>query len=494
MTSEPGARAPCRDPDPTLADEVDDGRDGEEVRRVAEIGDDGELVGQPVPDGAQRRVARPGIPGGDRGPAALREHPLGVGAVGDAEDAGLGQVDPADPEVAAGVLDAPGGEGDGAREEAAGPVGVAGHRVGGAVHRRGAREVTGVGDPVQVPGVEDDEAAGRVEDVDDPDVAGVGVPDRGGEDRGDPGRVGEAEQGGGMGAGGGGALRAVVVDDLDREGVRWQEALPDGEPGPGDVGAAQEQGPADVGVGSEEEQEPARLPRLAGGVPGDEVRRRDGGAAFAAEVGVGDEPGQGGPAPAVREAGPVAAGEDDGPGPAGVDDGPAADRGPRSTPGCRGGPRSAGRCARLPRQPGGQVDGEVDAEDGGDPGPGRRRREPDRAVEAVAVGEGERGLAVLGGPGDEDLRGRGAVAHREAGGDVEMDEPLVPPGAHGVPAPPWAGMSRSGCSTGRAGRPSRAMTRSRKVSADRSRSSASRLATRRRPCSTSARCRVEWAK
>ena len=370
---------------------------------------------------------------------------------------------------------------------------------------RRAREVPGVGHPVEVPGVEHDEPAGGVEDVDGADVAGVGVPGRGGEDGGQPGLVGEAEQGGGVGARPGGPLGAVVVDDLDGEGVGWQQGLPGREPGPGDVTAPEQQGPADVGVGAEEDEQPARRSRLPDGMPGEERGGRDRGAPLATEMGVGDEASQGRPAPAVGDPGAVSPGEQDDAGVAWVDGGPAAHRAAGTgTTVCRvlTVPRERAERTGLPRQPRRQVDSEVDPEHRGDPDPGRGRREPDRSVEPVAVGEGEGGLALLGRSGDEGLGRRGAVAHREARRDVEVDEPRVAPvlsrpgpaGGHGVPAPPWAGRRRSGWSAARVGSPSRAVTRSRNASAERSRSSASRRATRRRPCSTSARCRVEWAK
>ena len=52
------ARAARRDPDAQVADQVDDRGDGEEVRRVAELGDDVELVVEPGRDGAQLPLAR----------------------------------------------------------------------------------------------------------------------------------------------------------------------------------------------------------------------------------------------------------------------------------------------------------------------------------------------------------------------------------------------------------------------------------------------------
>jgi hypothetical protein len=87
---------------------------------------------------------------------------------------------------------------------------------------------------------------------------------------------------------------------------------------------------------------------------------------------------------------------------------------------------------------------EVDAQDGGDPGGGGCLDEPDRAVETVAVGQGEDRLAVLGGALDEGLGGRRAVAHREPRRDVQVGEL----GAHGAALAPV--VARSGVVVARA--------------------------------------------
>ncbi len=59
-------------------------------------------------------------------------------------------------------------------------------------------------------------------------------------------------------------------------------------------------------------------------------------------------------------------------------------------------------------------------------------RELHRAVDAVAVGEGQRVHAVLGGALDQDVRVRGAVAQRVARGDVEVDEGIAGHGSRGL--------------------------------------------------------------
>ena len=128
------------------------------------------------------------------------------------------------------------------------------------MHRRGAREVPGVGDPVEVARVEHDEPPGGVEDVDGAHLLGVGVAHRGGEHGGDAGRVGEAEQPGRVRATPGCALGTAVVHDLDGEPVAGQHRLPRGEEVAGPVAPAREHGPADVGVRAEEHEQAARPP------------------------------------------------------------------------------------------------------------------------------------------------------------------------------------------------------------------------------------------
>ena len=139
---------------------------------------------------------------------------------------------------------------------------------------------------------------------------------------------------------------------------------------------------------------------------------------------------------------------------------------PRRT-GTRAGAPAPARTApgRWPERE--RLDGEVDAEHRGDAGAAARRGEPDRAVEAVAVGEGERALAVRGGALDEVLGHRGAVAHREPRGDVEVGEPV-----HDALRP--SGRAPSRCDRCTGGTPRRRAARSTKVSASRRRSSASR--------------------
>ena len=166
-------------------------------------------------------------------------------------------MDGPDAEVGAGLLGALVGDEGGHRDEPVGAGAVSpGDLERGGVHLRGAREVPGVGDPVEVARVEDDEAAGGVEQVDGAHLVGVDVAHRGGEHGGDAGRVGEGEQARGVRPASGSALGAAVEDDLDGEPVAGQHGLPRGEQVAGAVAPAREGRAPDVGVGAEQHEQP----------------------------------------------------------------------------------------------------------------------------------------------------------------------------------------------------------------------------------------------
>ena len=209
MTSDPAPDPRAATRTPMLADQVDDLGDGEEVGRVAQLGDDLELVGEPALDGHEVVLARPGVAPGHRAAAPLLEHHLGAHARLDSHALGLGQVDRPDAQVVAGALGAGQPEGEGALDEGVGAAEVAaGDLAGDGVHHRGRREVRGVGDPVEVTGVEGDQPPGGVEDVDDRRLPRVDVAHRRGEHRGQPLLVGEAQQAARVAAGTPGCPRA----------------------------------------------------------------------------------------------------------------------------------------------------------------------------------------------------------------------------------------------------------------------------------------------
>ncbi len=374
------------------------------------VGDDVELVVHPLPVGGVARVAAQHHAGG--GPGG--EDPLGA-AVGRADEPGLGEVHGADAEVVLGIHGAGLGGVPGLREQAAGvggaEAGRPGDQVGGLGHGGGGLEpaLAGVEGAAAVDG---DQAAGGVEDVGDRALAGVGVADGVREHGRDALLDGEADGTGGQPQRAGAGAGAAVVDGLQAQGVAVD--LPPGceQPG-GPVGAARRERPPHLGAGPEEDEDafPAQ------GVPGDE---RDLGGR---RVGGGDHPAQLGPA-----GGPVA-GQEDGPGGGLVQEGPSLDGGAPPVRGlartaARGGRGRAPRPGRSRRgRPGGGPCGrhrQVRAEQRPDARAGTRLREPDRARQGVAVGQGEGVHAPLGGTLRQPFRVRASVAHGEPRNGVQM--------------------------------------------------------------------------
>ena len=68
----------------------------------------------------------------------------------------------------------------------------------------------------------------------------------------------------------------------------------------------------------------------------------------------------------------------------------------------------------------GNRDGELRADEAGEPHVARGGGEADRAAELVVVGEGECGQPELGRARDEQLRQRGAIEQGEAGMTVQL--------------------------------------------------------------------------
>ena len=274
---------------------------------------------------------------------------------------------------------------------------------------------------------------------------------------------------------------------------RGQQRLPGREEVAGPLAAPGEHRPADVGVGAEQHEQPARLalpastsvrldPRFHAGLRAartvrkshevgsagwDQVASRSGLVTGTPRsprrwVSVTSRHSAAQPTPGGGAATP-APGEHGDPGPPGVDDRAPAHRGARArtrATGIRRGPCRPRPAHRTERE---RLDGEVDAEHRRDAGPAARRGEPDRAVEPVAVGEREGALAVLGGALDEVLGHRGAVAHREPRGDVEVGEPV-----HRALRPSGRGpAAAAGAPPARRGGPRRGRRRSRRRAAGR---------------------------
>jgi hypothetical protein len=414
-----------------------------------------------------------GIAGRDRLAAPPCEDGLRTDALTDAEHVGLGQVDRADPEVGAGVLDARGRDRRRPRDELGSPL--PGQRTpadeAGAgdldditrqcVHDGSGREVPRRRHPVEVARVEGDQAAGRVEDIDDGGILGIGVPDRCGDHRRHSELRGQREHPTGLSEAAGQVLGTTVADDLDDEPVPRQQLAPPLESGPGEGLLPGEHCTADVRVRAEEHDQPGRLgissgpgvrsrscPHRTGsagnpgspGVLGEQACGDHRVAAFAAQVGVRDETAERGPSGARGQAGAAPSGQDGHPGQTRVDEGATSHRG---SPACGAASSSALRSGIATRLDRVRAEGKVDPEDRADSPLHAGGDELDRAVEPVAVGEGKRRLTEGDGPLDELLRLGRAVSHRVARCDVQVDEAV----GHRTGGAPRSGVVSSGSGT-----------------------------------------------
>lgn len=384
------------------------------------VGDDVQLAVHPLPVGplavvsAQHHARR--RPGG--------QDALG-GAPARADEVRLGEVDGADAEVVLGVDEALGGGGPGLFEQAVRGVTAVARGLddpfGGAQHGGLALE-PGLAGVQLAPGVDGDEAAGGVQDVGDRAEARVGVPDGVAEHRPHPLFGGEADGAGGEPQGSRAGALAAVPDGFETQGVAVD--LPPGrEQLRGAVGAPRGECAADVGGGAEQYGQPFGVvvrpgqqglpPRTAVGTAA-RMRRRD----DSAEVG---------------PAGRAVPGEEGHPGSRLVDEGTATDRGAAplrpyglAGPSCRltGRPyRTPVRSGGSPHHPHGSLDRELHPEQRTDTRLRAGLGEPDRAREAVPVGEREGVHAPLRGALGQPLRVRGPVPQGEPGGGVQMREP-----------------------------------------------------------------------
>ncbi len=291
------------DPDAEVPDQVAHRGHGQEVRRVAEPGDDVELVVQPGGHRAQLTLAASGVAGGHRSHAPAAQDGARVVAGTQAEHPGLRQVDRPDAEVGTGVQDAPLGQGHRVGQQppdllparAARPC-RRHHLLGDQRHLRSGAQVARGRHPVQVPGVEGDQPAGRVEHVDGDRTGRVGVPDGVGQDRGHARPPGQGQHPCGVPGAARCPRRAAVADHLDRDRARREPGLPALQDGQRGVRPAGERGPAHVGPRSEQDDERRRPADRVDRVLGDQVRVGDRQPALPAEVRRRDQPAQPGPA------------------------------------------------------------------------------------------------------------------------------------------------------------------------------------------------------
>lgn len=343
------------------------------------VGDDVELLVHPLPVRAVARVAAHHH--ARRGPGG--EDPLGA-AAGRADEPGLGEVDGTHAEVVLGVHGTGLGGAPGLREQAPGVGGAQAGRlrdpVGGLGHGGRSLEpaLAAVERVRRVARVDGDQPAGRVEDVGDRALAGVGVADGVGQHGRHTLLGGEADGTGGQPERAGPGTGAAVVDGLQAQGVAVDLPPRREQPG-GPIGAARGEGPPHLGAGPEQDED--ALP--AQGLPG---HQRNLGAP---RVGGGDHPAQLGPA-----GGPVPCQEDGARGGL-VDEGPALDggappvrglAGPGRTPTRPGPARAEPPCplrttagrppAHTPSRTGPRPRGCRDRSGPGRPCPARRRALP----------------------------------------------------------------------------------------------------------------------
>ena len=403
MLPAPDPRAALRMPRSRII--CGDVADGEEVRRVAERADDLELVVEPLPDALAGTVA---VAPAD---ALLAADPQGV--VGGRRSLGgdleLREVHLPDAEVGAGVEDALVGEGAGLREQVEGaPVaralqpGEAADLLGDLVHLlAGLQEPLGVA-PVEVAQVHRHQPPGRIEHVGRRGVEPVGEADRVGEHDRDPGLRAERARP---------AIRAACGEDPGPDpGSRWETTSTISCPGPtrsshrastsrprSSRRSVAARPSSEAGPSSTRTSRPATCSATSSGVHTGVPRSP---AAWVAETSRHT---------AAQPLRPLARKVTRG------------SRGSREAP-PRVGVRDRPSLAARSRVAESTSEGQVDAEDRPHLAGHRGLGEPDRAVGAVAVGQGEGVHLLLGGSFDEDVGVRGAVLQGVAGGDVEVDE------------------------------------------------------------------------
>ena len=253
-------------------------------------------------------------------------------------------------------------------------------------------------DPVDVPGVEDDQPPGRVEHVGHRGIGVVEVADRVGQHRadavlvGEPGHPRRHRQ----------RVGAAVVDDFDQHVVGRDQPPPGRQQLGGEVDPAGGDRPPHLGVGPEQHEEPL-------GVLAHQCGGADRLASLTPQVGGADQPAQRTPARLVlREQGH--------PRMTGVDERPAVRRaGPLATrpPLASARTRASDRCG---------LDRQVDAEDWPHARGHAGLHELHGAVDPVAVGQGQGVHAVVDGSLHQRRWVGRAEPHGVTRGDVKMDK------------------------------------------------------------------------
>jgi hypothetical protein len=184
-----GPRAAGGDPDAQVFHPCDHVGDGEEVGREPHLGDDGQLVVQPI----GRLAARRAVAGVQSGLAAGAER--GERVADAAEHGELGQVDLAQADVGMRVEAAPQGQRTGVAQQPGrvAASGEPGHVCGARRHLGPGGEVALGVAAVDVAGIQRHQPAGGVQHVGDRRIRFAGHAHRVGEDAGKAVRVGEGE-------------------------------------------------------------------------------------------------------------------------------------------------------------------------------------------------------------------------------------------------------------------------------------------------------------
>jgi hypothetical protein len=246
--------------------ELHDVGDGEEVGRVAELGDDRELVVESTSyDAIENHAAST-----EACLAAFAQHPAGLARfqhdIGIRTRVGqeLREVHLADAEIAPRVEHAPLGQPPGRGEQVARGIaaetGAAHDVVGDEVHLLAALEI-GLGvDPVDVPRVERDQPARGVENVERRTVAAVSAANGVGEDDRDIEVTRERQQSRGFRD----VTGTAMAHDFDDDVVRLGATVDDGAPpslqmSAGEIGATRDDCATDLGVGTEQHGESTRM-------------------------------------------------------------------------------------------------------------------------------------------------------------------------------------------------------------------------------------------
>jgi hypothetical protein len=271
------------------------------------------------------------------------------------------------------------------------------------------------GDPVEMTRVQWYEATGSIKDVDGHGAARIGMADRCREHGGQPDLCGQAQQPGGMPEAGRGARRPAMTHHLDDHPAARQQVDPPAQEHARPIGTAGQQGLAHVRARPEQDHQSQRSGPWVDGMLGNKLCAADGSSTFTTEVGLGHQTTQPAPTDAGVDPGALPTRQHRDPRVPGIDLGAAPDWiGPTSAdPTCLNSLPGNGIGKPVPHS-------QVHPEHRSDACLVAGLHEAHRSVQSVAVGQGQRRLALRAGEFHQRRRGRCAVTQREAGRDVQV--------------------------------------------------------------------------